>query len=122
MVLWNSYILKFFYNSCGVIIHEKDLTKDLKILEIFRKYLGPNYEPIQIYSTVMANHISWADILYLEKKFSPSFISKDSVKSLPFVGYMAWAQKSAFIARKEKDAIQKTVKKKIYFKIYFQII
>jgi len=71
----------------------------------------------------MANHISWADILYLEKKFSPSFISKDSVKSLPFVGYMAWAQKSAFIARKEKDAIQKTVKiKKIYFKIFIQNI
>ena len=49
------------------------------------------------------------DIVYLEKKFYPSFIAKESVKNIPFVGLIAWGQKSAFIARKEKNAIEKTV-------------
>jgi 1-acyl-sn-glycerol-3-phosphate acyltransferase len=97
------------YNFCGLIIHEKDITKDKRILEIYKKYLGDDYVPDEKFSTLIANHISWADILYLEKKFSPSFIAKASVRKIPFVGKIAWGQKSSFIERKNKDAIEKTV-------------
>jgi len=92
-----------------VIIKETDLSKDAKVIDIMRKYLGKDYVPQERYSTVIANHISWADILYMEKKFSPSFIAKDSVKIIPFVGLIAWGQKSSFVARKDKNAIEKTV-------------
>lgn len=98
------------YNCCGLIIHEKDLSKDPKVIEIMRKYLGKDFIPQEKYSTVIANHISWGDILYIEKKFSPSFISKDSVRKIPFVGLIAWGQKSCFIARKDKNAIANTVR------------
>jgi len=108
-VAWNKIIVKLLYNSCGLVIHEKDLTKDPKVLEIMRKYLGKDYTPSHKYSTIIANHVSWADILYIEKKFSPSFIAKDSVRKIPFVGLIAWGQKSSFIARKDKNAIEKTV-------------
>ncbi len=74
-----------------------------------RKYLGKDYTPENRFSTIIANHVSWADILYIEKKFSPSFLSKDSIRKVPFVGLIAWGQKSAFIKRKDKDAIEKTV-------------
>lgn len=97
------------YNSCGVIIHEKDLTKDAKILSIFAKYLGKDYQPEEKYSCVLANHSSWNDILYIEKKFSPSFIAKSAIRKIPFVGLIAWGQKSCFVARKDKDDLEKTV-------------
>lgn len=109
MVAWNNIVARCIYNSCGVIIKEIDLSEDAKVIEIMRKYLGKDYVPQEKYSTVIANHISWADILYVEKKFSPSFIAKDSVRSIPFVGLIAWGQKSSFIARKDKNAIEKTV-------------
>ena len=104
------------YHSCGVVINETDLSKDDRVLGIFRKYLGNHYTPNDNYSTVIANHVSWADILYVEKKFSPSFIAKDSVRSMPFVGLIAWGQKSFFIARKDKNAVEKTVRFLNFFK------
>jgi len=108
---WNSYVVWAMYTFCGVKINEKDFTKDENTLNIFKKYLGNDYIPTEKYCSVAANHISWLDILYTEKKFSPSFIAKDSVKKIPFVGRIAWGQKSAFIARKDKNAIEATVKK-----------
>lgn len=97
------------YNFCGVKINEKDLSQDENTLNIFRKFLGKDYVPGEKYCSIAANHISWLDILYTEKKFSPSFIAKDSVRKIPFVGLIAWGQKSAFIARKDKNAIEATV-------------
>ncbi len=109
MLAWNKFIVKCLYTCCGVIVEETDLSKDEKVINIMRKYLGKDYVPEEKYSTVIANHISWADIIYIEKKFSPSFIAKDSVRKIPIVGLIAWGQKSSFIARKDKNAIEKTV-------------
>ena len=97
------------YNFCGVKVNEIDSSNDLKTINIFRKYLGKDYVPSEKYCSVAANHISWLDILHTEKKFSPSFIAKDSVKGIPLIGRIAWGHKAAFIARKDKDAIEKTV-------------
>lgn len=114
---FNSVLAKLVYLSHGVIIHEIDLTKDEKTLAIFRKYLGPDYQPQEKFSSVIANHSSWNDITYLEKKFSPSFIAKASVRSVPIVGLIAWTQKSCFISRRDNDDVEKTVfyNKKLIF-------
>jgi len=109
VVAWNNFVAKGIYASCGVIVKEIDLSKDTKVIDIMRKYLGKEYVPGEIYSSVIANHVSWADIFYIQKKFSPSFIAKDSIKKIPFISLMAWGQKSSFIARKDKNAIEKTV-------------
>jgi len=98
------------YNACGVKINEFDYSNDENTLKIFRKYLGNEYIPDNNkYCGIAANHISWVDILYTEKKFSPSFIAKDSTRKIPFLGSIAWGQKSAFIARKDKNAIEAAV-------------
>ena len=107
---WNSVVVFMMYTFTGVKVNENDFTKDENTLNIFKKYLGKDYIPEEDkYCSVAANHISWLDILYTEKKFSPSFIAKDSVKKIPFVGRIAWGQKSSFIARKDKNAIEATV-------------
>jgi len=108
VLYWNSIVVKAYYMVMGGRIYEKDLTNDEKTINIFRKYLGKDYIPEEKYCSVAANHISWMDILYTEKRFSPSFIAKDSVKSIPLIGKIAWGHKAAFIARKDKDAIEKT--------------
>lgn len=104
------------YMSCGIIINEKDLSKDEKVLSVFRKYLGKDYQPDDKYSTIIANHISWADIIYIQKKFAPSYISKDTVQNLPLFKFSGWVQKCIFISRKDKENIEKAV---IFYLINF---
>lgn len=109
-VLYLSGILiKLMYMSCGIIVNEKDLSKDEKILSVYRKYLGNDYQPDDKYSTVIANHTSWADILYMQKKFAPGYISKDTVEKIKVFNLMNWVQKCIFISRKDKENLEKTV-------------
>ena len=91
----------------GIRVYEANLSEDPKIIKFYKKYLGENYDPSKFkdkYTTVIANHVSWADILYLKSKFGSSFISKDSVKKIPMVGYLSYAFKTLYINRQSKDS------------------
>jgi 1-acyl-sn-glycerol-3-phosphate acyltransferase len=95
------------YLGLGVSVTEKDLTHDDEVLKVYRKYLGQDYNPdlySDKYTTIIANHVSWADILYLLSKNGSSFISKDSVQQIPLVGYISYAFKTLYINRQSKDS------------------
>ena len=102
------------YKSLGVYILEKNLEEDEKVLSVYRKYLGPNYDPKVLrfkYTTVISNHVCWVDILYLMSKISSSFVAKESVKSVPLVGYIAEAYKTLYIDRNSRDARKDIIEK-----------
>jgi 1-acyl-sn-glycerol-3-phosphate acyltransferase len=101
------FYVKAVYVVLGVWVTEKDLTHDNEVLKVYKKYLGQDYNPDLFkdkYSTIIANHVSWADILYVLSKYGPSFISKDSVNRIPFIGYVSYAFKTLYINRQSKDS------------------
>ena len=100
-------LVSLLYKSQGVWVTETNLEEDLKVKEVYRKYLGPNYDPKEYkekYTTVIANHVSWADVLYMSAKVSSSFIAKDSVKQVPLAGYISGAFKTLYINRSSTDS------------------
>lgn len=66
----------------------------------FKKYLGPDWE--KTYdgaSTIVWNHGSWIDILVGMWWDLPSYVSKMSVRSYPFVGIIAECMQCLFLER-----------------------
>jgi 1-acyl-sn-glycerol-3-phosphate acyltransferase len=95
-------LVGMLYKSLGVSVTEINKEEDENVLSAFRKYLGPNYDPKPYkdkFTTVISNHICWADIMYLLSKMSSSFVAKDSVKKIPLIGYISSAFKTLYINR-----------------------
>ncbi len=101
------YLVKLVYLSAGVKISEKNLCKDKNKSEetfnVYKKYLGKDYQPGEEFSSVISNHVSWVDILYLLSKNGSSFIGKDSIQKVPLVGYISQRVNSLFIDRSNKE-------------------
>jgi hypothetical protein len=93
----------------GLVINETDLSKDEKALAIYKKYLGSDYKAKDFYTTIISNHCSWAEILYLAQKHSPSLIGKSSVKKVPIVSFIGIAMNAIFIDRTSKESRADTV-------------
>lgn len=108
-----SFCTQMMVKSMGVIKTEVDRTKDENVLKVYRKYLGNDYKPGNIYTTVIANHVSWADILILMGRCSPSFVSKASLGNVPFIGNVAKAHLSIFTDRSSKESAGETVENSI---------
>lgn len=88
--------------STGIIVNEKDLTHDEKVVKLFREYLGESYNPDDYadkYTTIISNHISYADVMYIGYKEAPCWVAKASVKSIPLLGYIGLCFKNIFIDR-----------------------
>ena len=70
----------------------------------YKKYLGPDWKPsYDRPSTIVANHSSWVDICMMMTKYTPSFISKASVRKVPGIGFMAEINHTLFMDRASKD-------------------
>lgn len=103
------------YTSIGVNVQEKNYNEDYaKVKDIYTKYMGESYNPIEVkdkFTTIISNHSSWFDIFYLMSKTAPSFIAKDSIKSMPLIGTIAVTLRGLLIDRKSKDSKKETKKK-----------
>jgi 1-acyl-sn-glycerol-3-phosphate acyltransferase len=101
-------------NKClGVSAIETDLTHDEKTIKLYRKYLGEDYKPedhADKYTTIIANHISWMDIVYIGSRIAPSFCAKESVQKIPFIGFCTYAMKTIYIDRTSKENRIQTIK------------
>jgi 1-acyl-sn-glycerol-3-phosphate acyltransferase len=54
---------------------------------------------------ILANHVSWADILtHMSLSGGPSFLAKQEITGWPFVGVSCKAMQGLFVARENKDA------------------
>ncbi|MEM7301356.1 MAG: lysophospholipid acyltransferase family protein [Pseudomonadota bacterium] len=51
---------------------------------------------------IVANHVSWLDILVLGSVASVAFIAKADMKSWPILGWLARLQRSIFVEREER--------------------
>ena len=75
-------------------------------------YLGPDYKSTmstKTTSTVIANHVSWLDVIVIARRFLPSMAPKDALKSVPLVNTLADAIGSLYMprggTREEKDKV-----------------
>lgn len=84
---WN--ILPRFTHSLGCIL-----------LGIRVKTIG---SPVLDRPTLLvANHISWADILALGSTANISFVAKSEIKNWPLIGFLASLQKTIFVKRTKR--------------------
>ena len=60
---------------------------------------GKEHIPRQTGVTVVANHVSIMDALYLASVFAPAFVVKAEVRCWPLVGFLATALESIFVDR-----------------------
>lgn len=51
---------------------------------------------------LVANHVSWSDIVILASVAEVCFIAKKEVSEIPFAGFLARLQRSVFVTREEK--------------------
>lgn len=100
----------------GLIISGEDKSHDEEVLKLYRKYLGPDHTPGDFFTTAIANHISYVDIFYIQRKIAGSYIAKDSVNKIPLVGYIAQAVHSVYLDRTSKENRMATVYIYIYIR------
>ena len=57
---------------------------------------------------LVANHISWRDIIAIGSVAKISFIAKSEIKNWPLVGFLASLQKTIFVARTKRTDTKRT--------------
>jgi hypothetical protein len=107
-----------FFSTIGLFVYGIIRREERNSFEpIYKKYLGDDYK-IQFddnYSVIISNHISWVEIVYLMNKYVPGFISKDTVKSINLVGYIAEKIDCIFLDRTSQENRTKVVIKTLCY-------
>ena len=62
-------------------------------------------QPLEDQIFLVANHISWVDILALGGATGCAFIARDDVEHAPIVGWLARQNNSIFVAREKRGAV-----------------
>jgi 1-acyl-sn-glycerol-3-phosphate acyltransferase len=100
-----NFMVSLLLLTLGIWTVEYDWTNEEKVIKVYRKYLGENYVPNnKRYTTIISNHISWADIMFFLSRECPSFIAKDSVKKIPFIGFISQTLQSLYIDRTSENS------------------
>jgi len=66
-------------------------------------------EPLRRDVFFVANHLSWIDILAMGGATGTAFVSKDDVKAIPLVGWLAAQNNTLFIARHSRKGVSDQV-------------
>jgi lysophosphatidylcholine acyltransferase / lyso-PAF acetyltransferase len=77
-------------------------------MNIYRKYLGPDYKEPKKYSIIISNHLSWIEIIH-NLKIGAGFIAKEELENVPIVGLVIKCLEGLFIARENKDSRDKVL-------------
>ena len=106
LVYYNSRSTYYMSKVSGILF-PKTITLKEKATEVFKKYLGPDFnykESLKSnnFATVICNHIGWIDILYLCNITRGIFAAKQSVSRMPVVGELGLYSNSVFINREGK--------------------
>jgi hypothetical protein len=95
--------------SFGVVVKDINATNDSRVLEVYKKYLGSGYKPTDDYTTIISNHISWVEVIYFAKRFSPCFVAKKTMSNAPFINFIGKALTAIYIDRSDKTNRHETV-------------
>ncbi len=60
-------------------------------------------DPVAPHSLIIANHVSWLDILILAGATGCAFVSKDEIRTIPLVGWLADQNHTLYIRRSERS-------------------
>lgn len=109
LVAW--FFLAFIQQTLGFILRTGDgrhlrlrfYRRSLRILGI-RIRLFHDVSPRRPLF-VVSNHVSYLDVFVLGSLIPAVFVSKDDVREWPVIGWIAWLQKTIFIARRKHGAI-----------------
>lgn len=66
-------------------------------------------QPLSRDAVILANHLSWIDILLLAGSANAVFIGKGELRSVPLVGWLAALNDTIFVARGERLAVAEQV-------------
>ena len=61
----------------------------------YKKYLGPDYKQKESFNTIVTNHSSYFDVIYLCSRFVASFVSKKEISD-SFIGVLSNAIKCIY--------------------------
>ena len=103
-----SYFLK-----CSGIFFRKRRLPDGQILQVYKKYFGPDYkiEYEGKFGCYICNHTSLNDILLTMAIYGCGFISKEEVKNIPIIGSLARGLYSVFVDRNNTQSKESTLEK-----------
>lgn len=75
-------------------------------LDVYRKWLGSEFkvEFESEYSLIISNHTGMFEIEYTMLKWAPGFIAKTTLKSTPFIGFIADKLDSLWLDRKDTSS------------------
>jgi len=73
------------------------------LFRVLKLRLRVTGEPCGEAGLVVANHISWVDIVVLGAQFNPDFVAKLEVASWPVLGYLARATGTLFLRRGDPE-------------------
>jgi 1-acyl-sn-glycerol-3-phosphate acyltransferase len=62
--------------------------------------------PLKSHVLLVANHMSWLDIMLIAGASGAAFVSKDDVARWPVIGWLASLNNTVFIARAERNAVR----------------
>ena len=105
-VAWVEYISCYiaFYIIHGLRVHEKKLPYE----EIYKKYLGQDYDFSQKdYSLIICNHIGFFEVAINMIKYQCGFIAKKAIKNYYFIGQIATQIGCLFVDRENNEERKK---------------
>ena len=80
-------------------------------------------KPLSQTCVMVANHVSWLDILTIGSTTDASFLSKEEISRWPLIGQLAKKSGTLFIARGQRDAMQRARDRiKQYLNNHFSVI
>ena len=87
-----------------------------KIKTYLADYVNNNTSKNQKAPIMVCNHVSWVDTLFLvSSPFCPSFLAKEEVSHIPFIGFVAKVLQALFVdreSRTDKDLVMKKIEER----------
>ena len=89
----------------GNVIPKIDLGDQEKIKEIYKKYLGPDYEVsyTEKFCTILCNHVSFVESYFCMYRYASGFIGKLSASKIPTIREMGKYNQTIYLDRQNPD-------------------
>lgn len=87
--------------SLGNVIPKISLGDQEKIKEIYKKYLGPDYEIsyTEKFGSILCNHVSWIESFFCMYRFASGFTGKKSSSKIPAIREMGKYNQTIYLDR-----------------------
>jgi len=103
IVTWHNFL---YYCLSGVL--PKKLYNKEKVTKIYKKYLGDEFDYDKeidslAYAAAIGNHIGWVDIFYIQSHSKGTFVAKDGIRKIPFLGEIGCSLNAVYVDRGNKE-------------------